>query len=169
MELKIKRLGITIVNDPETADLDIVFVHGLQGHPEATWQSRGHQNETADSTSESKRRRIKNVLGFGGREKNTSAAKETLPPSSSKADHGRASVFWPRDLLGKHESCSRARVMTYGYDSDIFRLVDTVNFTTISSHGEALLNRVAAVRADNMHRPLIFIVHSLGGLVVKSV
>lgn len=59
--------------------------------------------------------------------------------------------------------------MTYGYDSDVIKLVDNANFSTITAHGETLLNGLARVRESCQRRPLMLIVHSLGGLVVKSV
>jgi alpha-beta hydrolase superfamily lysophospholipase len=39
----------------------------------------------------------------------------------------------------------------------------------IFSYGESLLNGLEARRRENPERPLIFIVHSLGGLVLKDV
>lgn len=59
--------------------------------------------------------------------------------------------------------------MTYGYDSDVIKWLENPNFITITSLGEMLLNGLAMVRGHCPRRPLMLIVHSLGGLVVKSV
>lgn len=59
--------------------------------------------------------------------------------------------------------------MTYGYDSDVIKLIESANFTTITSEGTSLLKALARRRTDSQHRPLMFITHSLGGLIVKSV
>ena len=38
-QVRIRDLGLTILHEPEegTAATDVVFVHGLQGHPKKTW------------------------------------------------------------------------------------------------------------------------------------
>lgn len=78
-------------------------------------------------------------------------------------------VFWPRDLLPGEDCCKKARIMTYGYDSEVLKFADTANFSTITSQGETLLNGLARVRSQDHKRPLMLVVHSLGGLVIKAV
>lgn len=169
MASKVRAEGLTVLQDPNSANIDIIFVHGLQGHPENTWTYRRHEIKDADSVVESKlgnrlKIGVKNVFKRRGE-----GMARSQSPSPSPSEDRNADVFWPRDLLGQHEACTTARIMTYGYDTNIVSLADTCNFTTMSDHGETLLNRIAAKRVDHMHRPLMFITHSLGGLVVKSV
>lgn len=167
MASTVQPLGLTVLQNPDYAEVDIVFVHGLQGHPGNTWTWSNQSRKPLDADLVAGSHltvRLKNA--FGPKRRDVSKGPS---PSPSQREHGGDDVFWPRDLLGHHGSCKRARVMTYGYDTNILSLVDTCNFTTLSAHGETLLNRVAAKRSDHMYRPLMFITHSLGGLVVKSV
>lgn len=140
-----KPTGFTILQDPPDPELDIVFVHGLQGHPRNTWTFVGKQR--VEGTPE-KRRFVEVLL------------------CRSKIGSQLIEVFWPQDLLKAHQDCSRARILTYGYDSVIF---GTPNLSTIMDQGLSLLNGLARVRAEDSSRPLMLIVHSLGGLVVKAV
>ncbi|KAF4471766.1 alpha beta-Hydrolase [Fusarium albosuccineum] len=156
MSSLVQPTGFTILQDCKEAELDIVFVHGLKGHPEKTWTYRGV--DASSSRPPSFRSRF---LGTGSRK-----SRGVSPPPSPEPL--KPDVFWPKDLLSKHECCEKARIMTYGYDSDIIKMVDTANFTTITGEGQSLLNALARKRVEAMHRPLMFITHSLGGLIVKS-
>jgi hypothetical protein len=78
-------------------------------------------------------------------------------------------VFWPKDLLPN--SFPKSRVFTWGYDVDIDHVFSGASTATVFQHAYNLLSDVADVRmtADEKMRPLIFIAHSLGGIVVKDV
>ncbi|KAF2675595.1 hypothetical protein K458DRAFT_353080 [Lentithecium fluviatile CBS 122367] len=117
---KVRETGLTVLFDktsPDVKNVDIVFVHGLNGNPKDTWT---HEN------------------GF----------------------------FWPWEL---RNVLTKARVMTFGYnasmDSDL-----TQNFVRIkgiaASLNGALANR--RITAEQLSRPVIFVAHSLGGLVSKA-
>ncbi|KAI1499718.1 hypothetical protein F5X99DRAFT_430347 [Biscogniauxia marginata] len=153
----VKPLGFTTLQEGGTdPDLDIVFVHGLNGKPDKSWTYRDIPSE--QKTENPKKSRLKALF-----------KKKTKHAVSSKDNPiDKAGVFWPKDLLSQADWCQTARILTYGYDSDVIKLVDTTNFTTITAHGETLLNGLARARIDDRRRPLMFIVHSLGGLVVKS-
>lgn len=45
-------------------------------------------------------------------------------------------VFWPKDLLAK--DLSKARIVTFGYDADIIRGLNTAGNGTLRDHGKAL-------------------------------
>ncbi|CAO2653341.1 Nn.00g027520.m01.CDS01 [Neocucurbitaria sp. VM-36] len=112
--------GLKIVVNPESPDVDIVFVHGLTGGWWDTWAVKGSQ------------------------------------------------IFWPGDLLPK--DVPNARILSFGYDADIVRLLDTASSNTIRDHGNSLAMTLAMRRArsDSQNRPLIFVAHSLGGFVAEQ-
>lgn len=114
-------LGLTEVYSSSDPQVDIVFVHGLNGHPEKTW--------TADNN-----------------------------------------VFWPRDLLPISVGTVPIRVLTYGYDARVSAFTDGVGKDHIHHHAENLAARLYSNRssARATERPIIFVVHSLGGLVTKQ-
>lgn len=77
------------------------------------------------------------------------------------------STPWPKSLLP--EKLKKARILTYGYDAYIVRkLVASSN--RLIDHATNLLNDLTTDRAgsDASSRPLIFVAHSLGGLVCKE-
>jgi len=76
-------------------------------------------------------------------------------------------TFWPRDLLPR--IISDVRVFTWGYDADIDGF-GSRSQSTIIQHAESLLSDIANQREvdDHYKRPIAFVVHSLGGIVVKA-
>lgn len=74
--------------------------------------------------------------------------------------------MWLRDFLP--EATPRARIMTYGYDS---RLLNNNSTASIHEFSRNFLEALTSARAGDgeKRRPIIFIGHSLGGLVVKEV
>lgn len=93
-------------------------------------------------------------------------SRETQGRSNIPATPPRRNVFWPRDLLPV--TVPNARVLTYGYDTKIrHAFVGPVSSNSVADHGWDLLCALGDVRSDNPSRPLLFIAHSLGGLVTK--
>ncbi|KEF62422.1 uncharacterized protein A1O9_00394 [Exophiala aquamarina CBS 119918] len=117
----IQQYGLTEVYSATNPLVDVVFVHGLNGHPHNTW-------------------------------------------STTKPD-----VFWPADLLPAALEDQRPRILTYGYDANVTAFTDGVSKDKIHNHAEHLASRLVANRSlrKAQERPIIFICHSLGGLVVK--
>jgi hypothetical protein len=78
-------------------------------------------------------------------------------------------VFWPKELLPK--VVPQTRIFTWGYDVDINHLFSSASQATVFQHAGTLLSDLANKRTSNVEkrRPLIFIAHSLGGIVVKDV
>ncbi|KAE8371208.1 lipa and NB-ARC domain protein [Aspergillus bertholletiae] len=120
---RVKQIGLTQVYcSPEKPLVDIVFVHGLNGHPYNTWATAGN------------------------------------PP-----------VFWPADLLPEVLAPSRVRILTYGYNANVASFTDGASRDRIHHHAETLASGLAANRnlRNCSDRPIIFVCHSLGGLVIK--
>lgn len=74
--------------------------------------------------------------------------------------------LWLRDFLPAE--FPEARIMSYGYNSDV---CFTKARTGLEDEAAILLDRLKGVRTGpgQVHRPLIFIAHSLGGILVKKV
>jgi hypothetical protein len=76
-------------------------------------------------------------------------------------------VFWPRDLL--KDDFPKARIMTFGYNTNITRGYYPAHQGNIFSHARDLLYGLEAKRRKVVDRDLVFIAHSLGGILVKEV
>ncbi|KAK7402702.1 hypothetical protein QQX98_011566, partial [Neonectria punicea] len=73
--------------------------------------------------------------------------------------------LWLRDSLPEH--IPNARIMTFGYDS---ALKNSTSRMTILDFAQDLLTRLVMERQDpsEKERPIIFLCHSLGGIVAKQ-
>ena len=72
-------------------------------------------------------------------------------------------TLWLRDMLPTE--VPSARIMTFGYESAV---AFSNSVSGIRDKALDLLNRLSAKRNDDTHRrPIVFICHSLGGIVVK--
>ncbi len=81
----------------------------------------------------------------------------------------KSKVFWPQDLLPPVLEEEMARILVYGYDADITSFTDSTSRNKIYNHAEHLIAGLAANRRirNATERPIIFVAHSLGGLLVK--
>ncbi len=77
-------------------------------------------------------------------------------------------VFWPRDLLPK--VFPQARIITWGYGVQIEKMFASASQATIFHHAQTLLSDLAMLRSSisSKAKPLIFLAHSLGGIIVKD-
>ncbi|KAE8153121.1 lipa and NB-ARC domain protein [Aspergillus avenaceus] len=77
-------------------------------------------------------------------------------------------TFWPRDYLP--QDIPQARIFVYGYNSNVAN-AETMSNASVKDHANTLLNLLDLERSPQMNtRPpkIIFIGHSLGGLVIKQ-
>jgi hypothetical protein len=135
-----------------------VFIHGFTGHPERTWTH--------------KRGDVQHIVN------DHDASESVEPPSKirklnlfSKTHHVRgnssATICWPRDLLPV--TIPHARVLTYGYDTNLRHILGSpLNKTTVYDIAWDFLITLEAERRPEPSRPLLFVAHSLGGIVVKE-
>ncbi|QDS77953.1 hypothetical protein FKW77_001558 [Venturia effusa] len=81
--------------------------------------------------------------------------------------HKKNGTLWLRDLLlNDTEIPANTRVFSYGYDSLVYFSHSTAKK---EDYARGLLQALKGIRKKNMSsRPLIFICHSMGGLVVKQ-
>ena len=139
----------------------IVFVHGLFGHPYKTWtwEPQGR----AKSPSPDARQDGASASGP------SSGVHDTLSLSSefNTRGSGNSSVFWPKDLLPY--KIPDVRIYTWGYDADIGDL-SSASRNTVHQHAGTLLSDLVDLRAVSEYnrKPIIFVVHSLGGIIVKA-
>ncbi|KAK5402722.1 hypothetical protein LTR83_008747 [Exophiala xenobiotica] len=217
MERKtVDRLGLTRLSSPESdqdANVDIVFVHGLFGHPYDTWTSENPNPTTSTASPIAAALARGNGEAVPGRKtlskisrslrkhiwsKNERDASQTddvrydssvktdvaIPGSSAptqtqggdKCDDepphikvgSHRHTFWPHDLL--IEDMPLARIFTWGYDADIAIPFSFASQSSIFQHATQLLSDLADERTLPIQqtRPIIFVAHSLGGLIVKD-
>ncbi|KAK3990805.1 hypothetical protein QBC44DRAFT_394154 [Cladorrhinum sp. PSN332] len=72
-------------------------------------------------------------------------------------------VLWPRELLPK--KFANARVLSFGYNGDMYLNRSKAGIRT---NAESLLAQLKARRVDDPNRPIVFVAHCLGGLIVKQ-
>ncbi|CAG7851402.1 SubName: Full=Related to S. pombe trp-asp repeat containing protein {ECO:0000313/EMBL:CCA76532.1} [Serendipita indica DSM 11827] len=73
-------------------------------------------------------------------------------------------VLWLRQFLPS--SLPRARILTYGYDADTHS-TECVSTQTMRRHAVGLAQAILRKRKDAPRRPIIFVAHDLGGIILK--
>ncbi|KUJ24267.1 uncharacterized protein LY89DRAFT_16754 [Mollisia scopiformis] len=134
--------GLCVVSEDEHAQVDIVFVHGLGGDPHETWCTR-------DTTKK---------------------------------------VNWMTDLLPEDiRSTTPSRILTFGYSQRLFSIPSygflgkrtrpsildnkVIKYLpqALYLHSKGLMEELTILRGEYARdRPIIFVAHNLGGLIVKS-
>ncbi|RYP23166.1 hypothetical protein DL765_001251 [Monosporascus sp. GIB2] len=80
-------------------------------------------------------------------------------------------VFWPADLLPTSLRDARANILVYGYNADVYSKKHgshpSDNF--IYLHAQTLVTSLTHYRKDEQtaHNPIIWVCHSLGGILTK--
>lgn len=99
------------------------------------------------------------VHGLNGHPRNTWTAKN--------------GVFWPSQLLPVSLKSAQARVLTYGYNADVYAFgaggKGGPSTDMIHQHAQTLLANLALERKSEERSdvPIIWVAHSLGGILVK--
>ncbi|KAK8137877.1 Protein SERAC1, partial [Apiospora sp. TS-2023a] len=80
-------------------------------------------------------------------------------------------VFWPTDLLPHSLRNTRANILVYGYNADVYSKKHGVNPSDnfIFMHAQTLVTSLTHYRKDEQssNNPIIWVCHSLGGILVK--
>lgn len=79
-------------------------------------------------------------------------------------------TFWPTDLLPVTLKGVKARILVYGYNADVYAFgKGGPSSDMIYQHAQTLLVNLALERdmEDATNHPIIWIAHSLGGILVK--
>ena len=132
-------------------------MHGFTGHPARTWT---HKKSDAPNTSDN---------GDGNTAEPPSKIRRVYPFSTSRQGRGDsvAPVCWPRDLLPV--TIPSGRVLTYGYDTNLRHVLGRpLSRATVYDIAWDFLAVLEAERRTEPARPILFIAHSLGGIVVKE-
>lgn len=145
----------------------IILIHGFQGNPYHTWADRPHKTEKPSKRAQQKPRKrdIRQWFRRSQRKpKNETEGLEDIKERKGKHEKTER-IFWPGALLPNH--CPKARILVYGYDTRVVGHGVAVNKNHLYSHGKDFIYDLCRHRP--IGRPLIFISHSLGGIIVKEV
>lgn len=160
---EVYRIGFTELSGSDGARNDpyrvnIVFVHGLRGHPSGTWEDSNDVGSKGESDASSKRKTFKSFF-------EAKPAISTTDGKKSEESSASRKLFWPKDYLT--QDIPQARVWTYGYNADVIGgLFQANNKNSVSQHGRDLAVRVE--REIENEDPILFVAHSLGGIIVKD-
>jgi hypothetical protein len=153
----VRHTGITQLYAPAGDAIpvaDVVFVHGLQGHPRKTWACKKKGNPKAPGGLWDLLRKVV------PKEDGTSKGAEPFTPDEDVE-------YWPEELLPYDQE--NVRVLTYGYDSYVTKgFLEANGKSSIFAHGRSFLGAISRHRRQCTGRPIVFVAHSLGGLVVKQ-
>ncbi|KAL2141563.1 hypothetical protein VTI28DRAFT_2213 [Corynascus sepedonium] len=178
--MPVHRTGFTELSGSQGARdgpyrVNIIFVHGLRGHPQHTWEdspgrgsvgrsSADRANKDAGTAAVRKRDILKSY--FKSKPSSLTSTSTTTSIADNKTgEESPSKLFWPDEYLT--QDIPEARVWTYGYDADaIGGLFQAKNKNSVSQHGQDFAARVEwAIQNDD---PILFVAHSLGGIIVKD-
>ena len=157
--------------------VSIVFIHGLLGDPRRTWEKKGPldkkrgppDNVSPQAIEPPQKKRRMFLFWDRKSDKNDKQPEEALVLATGMkedASSNQKSVFWPKQLLPI--DIPNARIFTYGYNAGIVGgLLKGPNMINVSQHANDLMICLSSELKNK--KPIIFVAHSLGGIIVKDV
>lgn len=81
--------------------------------------------------------------------------------------HKGTGIHWPSELL--KQDLSDTRILSFGYDADIVNFWNPASNSRLSNHAEDLVGDLVRERerTDTETRKILFVAHSLGGLITE--
>lgn len=81
--------------------------------------------------------------------------------------HKETKIYWPSALL--KQDIPDARILSFGYDADFIGFWNPVSNSRLSNHAENMVGGLVRKRGrtNTQKRKILFVAHSLGGLVVE--
>lgn len=142
----------------------IIILHGLGGHPYKTFASPSTTAASSRSSSPSSNVSPPPKLLSRTLRRLVSRSSNPYPQEEIKNIAEAQGSHWPRDFLPR--DCPQSRIMVWGYDSRITKGYAPSNKNNIFAHAKDLLHSLRRERTTR--RPIVFLAHSLGGLIVKE-
>ncbi|KAI0972316.1 hypothetical protein F4678DRAFT_57683 [Xylaria arbuscula] len=176
--VQVNDLGLTLLHPCTNAavsqapsTVNILFVHGLRGHPRKTWEyAAPAKNMTIPASAELDAMPTKNTHWFRKLKYKSSSPNPMAEAGLGFTDNSgptdrNETTYWPADLLPSE--VPGAKIWAYGYNADaISTLFQANNKNSILQHGQDFMVKVERALKDEL--PTIIVAHSLGGLVVKD-
>ncbi|PQE16118.1 WD40 YVTN repeat-like-containing domain protein [Rutstroemia sp. NJR-2017a BBW] len=146
-----RELGLQVLVDCESPDVDIVAVHGLGATSSTTWTKAVKQQERVEP---------KNINWY-------SSLTMLLPTTGTKAPvQEEKRINWLSDPTMLPALVTNARIMTFNYDSNWYG-DDAIKLRLVHIAND-LSRELERQRRDCPSRRLIFIGHCFGGLVIEK-
>jgi pimeloyl-ACP methyl ester carboxylesterase len=141
-------------------EFDLVFIHGINGHPITTWRVENEETSAPVPVLSKIRERGKIAVEEGYR---AYMSYLSDPEKAAKEIEAEEAICWPRDWLPHY--LPRARIMTVSYDIALTRWSSSET-VPLKQQAAAILQKLRLFGIGE--KPLIFIAHSFGGLIVKE-
>ncbi|KAK6088470.1 ankyrin repeat-containing protein [Seiridium cupressi] len=154
----VRDIGFTVLYEPAEST-PVADFEGTKD-PAASALAPKQASLRTEKSKESTRWSLKGTLATTLRVNRSVSPSVTLDEVSESEG-----VYWPHDLLPS--DCLDARIQVWGYDSVVTKGYAAANKSNLFGHAKDLLYSLDRHRSPG--RPIIFVAHSLGGLLVKEV
>jgi hypothetical protein len=136
---------------------DVVFVHGVNGDAFFTWR----QLEPSDMDPISVVRTLRKSVDPSDKKSDT-APPQDLVLDDTPSTKDQAAIIWPKDWLAK--DIPDARILTVGYDIYLSKWFGDA--LPLEQQAQEMLKKLKLAGIGT--KPVIFVTHSFGGLLVKE-